>query len=510
MNYPETNIGAALANATVINIAPHEHPEPDFSILDQGRRPPPEIPTIVFGEFGPWAEKAAESVSAPIDYVIAGLLAAASSAIGSACAISPWHGWVAPSALWTALVGNASSGKSAPLDLFTATLKEIERDEQDAVKDDRAAHETKRVSARLKKEAWESDIAEALKEGHHPPPLPDDAIDPGRFNLPRAVVSDTTTEELISILSTNSRILVYRDELAGWMGKLDKYNGGGDRALYLEAFEGRLYTVDRRNHSGEPTVVDNLLVSIAGGIQPDKLMSTLLSGDDDGLPARFLFFWPNPVPPKRPTTSTDKQKLKQALVRLRSLKAEKVEGSDRLKPKVIMLSADAATTFQEWRDEHYRTTKDIVGRLGSFLGKGGGYILRVALVLEYLEWADDSSLPEPTEISRKSIGFAGYLFDDYFRPMAERVYGDAASTDEVRAATQVARLIRSEGIEVLNARNLQRRKIPGLKTAVQVDDAIQVLKEHDVIVMKPASEKSGAGRPSSDFTINPNFLKEAL
>ena len=51
-----------------------------------------------------------------------------------------------------------------------------------------------------------------------------------------------------------------------------------------------------------------------------------------------------------------------------------------------------------------------------------GLVLGIALVLEYLEWAA-SSKPEPEIVSKTSVGYAAYLVDAYYAPMALRCYG---------------------------------------------------------------------------------------
>src|SRR4029453_1691270 len=108
-------------------------------------------------------------------------------------------------------------------------------------------------------------------------------------------------ERMARLLLENPKgMLLYRDELAGWLGALDKYGGAGsDRAFYLEAFGGRRYAVDRVKDA-EPIVVPALTLARMGGIQPDRLHSLLLTGDDDGLVARFLWTWPDRVTPLRP------------------------------------------------------------------------------------------------------------------------------------------------------------------------------------------------------------------
>jgi len=82
-------------------------------------------------------------------------------------------------------------------------------------------------------------------------------------------------------------LMFYRDQLAGFLGAFDKFGGGGsDRAFWAECYNGNFYAVDRVKHA-QPIHIPHLAVSVVGGIQPDRLNSLLLNGDDDGLPARF-------------------------------------------------------------------------------------------------------------------------------------------------------------------------------------------------------------------------------
>ena len=86
---------------------------------------------------------------------------------------------------------------------------------------------------------------------------------------------------------------------------MDKYGGNGaDRAAYIEAYGGRTYIVDRVK-DGASIRVPYFAVGIIGGIQPDRLATMLLSGDDDGLVARFVFSWPEPRAPIRPRRAPD-------------------------------------------------------------------------------------------------------------------------------------------------------------------------------------------------------------
>ncbi len=62
-------------------------------------------------------------------------------------------------------------------------------------------------------------------------------------------------------------------------------------------------------------------LAIIGSIQPDKLIE-IFDAPDDGLTARFLYIYPEPIPPQphQTITGADKrsEKLRSAFTRLRS------------------------------------------------------------------------------------------------------------------------------------------------------------------------------------------------
>lgn len=84
---------------------------------------------------------------------------------------------------------------------------------------------------------------------------------------------------------------MHLDELAGWLGSFERYNAGQSaRAFYLSCWNGGPFLKDRvgkgKNDPDAEIRVDNLAVSILGGIQPDKLEFRDLTSD--GLLQRLL------------------------------------------------------------------------------------------------------------------------------------------------------------------------------------------------------------------------------
>src|SRR5262249_14572737 len=114
---------------------------------------------------------------------------------------------------------------------------------------------------------------------------------------------------------------------------------------------------------------------------------------------------------------------------------------------LIPLSDAAAARFDEWRRVHHQAEKEAAGMYLSWLGKMPGVVLRLAGTLAFLKWSvEKRGTAEPKEIGEAIIDDAITLVDEYFKPMAERVFGDAALPADERNAAAVARLIHARKI----------------------------------------------------------------
>jgi len=116
----------------------------------------------------------------------------------------------------------------------------------------------------------------------------------------RYKTEDATVEKISEILLENPMgILVHRDELTGWLCNLEKQGREGDRAFYLESWNGTgSFDVDRIGRGS--LHIPALCLSILGGIQPGPLSTYVYQATrgekgDDGLLQRFqLLVWPDP------------------------------------------------------------------------------------------------------------------------------------------------------------------------------------------------------------------------
>ena len=104
---------------------------------------------------------------------------------------------------------------------------------------------------------------------------------------------------------------------------------------------------DRVSLKDEAIDIPFCAASLLGALQPDRLSTMLLSGDDDGLAARPLYAWPDPVRSRRPQHKADDSLLTSALLRLSSIEFDKDERGD-VRARIVSLEEMAANEFQSW------------------------------------------------------------------------------------------------------------------------------------------------------------------
>jgi uncharacterized protein DUF3987 len=478
--------------------------DPDPDALQLQRRRPPSLPIEVLGaKWGDWVEHAAEAAASPVDYVVSPLLASASALTGNARWAAANDGWCEPPHLWLCSVGDSGTGKSPAADvLLRDVLPELERrmlgDFPDRLADWRKADELRKAIA----EQWKADVRTAQKQGL-PPPSPPTELSGPEPQAPRLRQSDVTIEKLATILATCPKgVLVTRDELAGWVASMSAYNEAG-RSFWVEAYGGRPYRVERQKLP-EPISIPRLVVSVFGTTQPDKLAG-LAAAPDDGLLSRILWTWPDAVRFRLGKRAPGIEWATEAMDRLRMLELAQDRHGVAVPIRVPLVpeAQDLIETFGQQMQAQQRSSG---GLLTSAIGKARGHALRLSLCLEYLWWCGrDGFDPPPTRISETAFTAAAALVEGYFVPMAERVYGDAATSPQDRNATTLARWILKTKPAEVNVRLLQREaRLPGLRKADDIRGACNVLVEADWLFPPPPRAKEfkpGSGKAA--YVVNP-------
>jgi Protein of unknown function (DUF3987) len=469
--------------------------------------PAPILPLddIVSPSLAHWVKVAAESKGCPPDYVFGALLAVAGSLIGNSRWVSPWEGWEEPPIIFAMAIGAPSSGKSPGIDASIKPLKALEKPLRREAEIELKKWKEKADLADLRESVWRDQVKKAEKAGNELPEKPND-IDVGPSpHLPRLVFSDVTIEKIGMILSRQPKgSLSYRDELSGFLENMARYSGGSDRGFWLEAYGGRSFSVDRVNR--ESLTIDRLTIGIVGGIQPDKLNSLLMIGDDDGLVARILPFWPEPIPVKRPTKNVDSEFMQRALSRLHSLKMF-AQDTDDPRPWFIHLDDGAKTLMDDWRVACRAYEGEASGLLLSFIGKMPGFAARLSLVFAYLDWGcGDQGLDEPREVTKIHFGRACHFLETYALPMAKRAYSAGSIPKAEKAAIRLVTLIRENRWTQFSSREVLRLDRAGLNRKADLDPALQALEDADAI--RPIGpETKGKGRPERSYQVNPALME---
>src|SRR5712671_5044743 len=282
-------------------------PWPEPRPVPQGRPPvPPFSLALLPAALAPWVADIGDRIQCPPDFVAVGAMVAAAAVIGRQIAIRPKRqdDWAVVPTLWGVAVG-------APGSLKSPALAEALRPLRRLITDAQARDEEHRLAQRIRvaeQKARRHDLARRLRgavANQEPPEALQEPVEPARRDPPpvelRYLVNDTTVEKLGELLNQNPNgLLLFRDELSGFLRLMARPGHENDRGFYCEAWNGTgAHTYDRL---GRGTLrIEAACVSVLGGIQPGPLAAylheTFAGGGDDGLLPRFqLAVFPDPPP----------------------------------------------------------------------------------------------------------------------------------------------------------------------------------------------------------------------
>ena len=169
---------------------------------------------------------------------------------------------------------------------------------------------------------------------------------------------------------------------------------------------------------------------------------------------------------------------------------------------IVSLSRSAEDHLEFFGQTMATRSNEAFGTLASALGKARGHVLRLAAVLEFLWWAWEGG-SEPAEISEQAVRASCRLVEEYFIPMAERVYGDAAIPVQERNAMILARYLKQQKLREFNARTLQRTIGGALREADAVKAACTTLVEAGLIREKFSRAGMAPGKKARNYEVNP-------
>jgi hypothetical protein len=373
--------------------------------------------------------------------------------------------WFEAARLWVGLIGNPST-KKTPIIL-------------------RAAKPLKRLDADMwhrylaEKEIYDSLSNEERKLAERP-------------KQQRLRLEDTTIEAAQEVLRHSpDGVLCLQDELSGWFGAMDKYAGhrgsAKDRGFWLQAFHGGPYAYNRISRGAG--LIENLSVSLLGGIQPDPLRKVAADTVDDGLLQRLI-----PIILQHGMLGKD---IPAAHAAGHSYD-ELIEHLHRRSPPPApyMFADNALAIRAELEQKHLNlmSCEATNKKLAAHIGKYDGLFARLCLLWHCIE-EGQGSIGEHT--ARRVADFMYY----FLLPHACSFYvGILGLSDDHERLTAVAGYILAHKLDRITNRDVQRgdRTMRGLKQQ-DIDGIFQQLDALGWI------SQTAAPRPSSPahWIVNP-------
>ncbi|MES2200011.1 MAG: DUF3987 domain-containing protein [Chlamydiota bacterium] len=258
-----------------------------------------------------WMQGLADQMQIPVDFFAVPFLVTIGSIIGRKRALSlrPNTGWFEFPNLWGMLIGRPSVMKSPAMEAVNNPLKKLadqarEKHEVDLKKfktDSKSWEFREKANGEVYKKKYKESL-ESRKSGEMLPEEFKDEDPPVESKKKRYKSDDPTVEKLGEILIENTQgILLFRDEISGWLYSFEKAGRENDRQFFLESWSGKKdFDVDRIARGS--LHIPALFLSIFGSIQPGPLSqyirSTIKGGvGDDGFLQRFsLMIWPDVGP----------------------------------------------------------------------------------------------------------------------------------------------------------------------------------------------------------------------
>jgi len=344
------------------------------------------------------------------DFLSVSFMFTIASVNGNSTKLRVKNGWIAPTVFWFAVVGEPGTMKSHPISTMIEPLKDIDK-------------YNKSIYDNEIKE-WEADEKKGRKPG-----------------FKQIIVTDYTLESLHEIHNRNTRGLgLYRDELVGFLGDMNKYRKGSDEQFWLESFNNKSYIINRVTK--DPVLIDNTMINIIGSIQPQVLANVVANNADNGLVDRFLFTSAESEIYPLSLNDVDMDVIRFYTNSIHTINAaskyDKEEG-----PTLLEMSKEALFKMIEidTRLCEIQRSDDETNGIKNYINKMKTYLPRFALLLFIIDYFYDENIAD-TMIELDHMNRAEHLVN-YFINSARGIFNASEKTNEI---TVVNRIMKQQGM----------------------------------------------------------------
>jgi hypothetical protein len=473
---------------------------------------PPTLADFVLDE--------ADRMPCPPDFIAAALIVCLGSVIGARCGIKPKRrdDWIVTPNLFGGVVGEPASKKSPALSAVTRFVDRLQANEAEKLVEamniyaaEYAAYEARLAAVKGSMKNAASGEGDQLKMAAAVADL-QCLQAPEEPQERRFKSNDSTVEKLGDLLAHNPQgMLVFRDELTGLLASWEKEGKEGDKAFYLEGWNGTgSFNIDRIGRGS--LRIKNLCISVFGGIQPELLERYLAaitsSLDNDGRIQRFqVMVYPNAAAWEwrdRYPVKGAREAVRDLLDRLAAFDPVQhgaAPSDDFVKLPHYCFDDAAQGIFVEWCTElhmvHIANEQNPL--MQQHFGKFEKLFCSIALILHLTEGTIG---PVTATSALRAAAWCEYLTGH-----ARRIYG-LVETAKVSTARRVSRRL-AEGklVDGFTVRDLVRHQWSGVTTTIQAESALAILEDGGHV--QSLEGLNLTGRPTVRYYVNPQIRKAA-
>lgn len=475
----------------------------------------------------------AHRMQCPLEYVAAPLICALGSTIAHSIGVRPKKNdnWTVVPNLWGAIVGPPGRMKSPAINAALRPMYHMDELNHRAYESAKSAFEVQMLQQKAQEDALKEElklVAKAAKSGKPAPGARTEQVvmkdlTQLRMNPPqeptavRCYTNDATLEAIGILLGASQRgILMLQDELMGLLASFEKPGREGERQGYLTSWNGDApHHVDRVSRA--PLRIDPFILSVFGGIQPDRLAhymaDSIGSMGNDGLLQRFqLLMYPDDpvaitvidqVPDQAALDDLNKLFLK--LANLPGQLGAEADSTGKLYFRFDDAAQQRVYTWIGEVDEQARTQEHAI--LAEHLSKYRKLVPALSLIFHVVEIAA-GKVPSGTRIPLDTLLLAldwARLLEEH----ARRVY--AVSTNrQLQAAAVLGKKLEAGRLHNgFSQRDVLRKQWTALKDLDMVRSACDEL-EAAGWIRRVKRESARPGRPASPtYEINPDVCATA-
>jgi hypothetical protein len=477
----------------------------------------PMLPEMLPEAIREYACDVAHRKNVPLDFPATALICFIGNAMGRKFSIQPKdndYTWKEFPNLWGMIIADPSSRKSPALREVDKFVKELEGKHNE--KNERAVRQfkVKCDNIKLQKKQLEKDYIVALKSGKQ---HEIDNVELKQIQLEKQLdslkpkkrqylVNDATVEKLCQILENNPfGVMMYRDELPGFLKVFKKSGYENAREFFLELWSGQGSYNKQRLTEGLDAEIKGLCCGIFGSIQPHKLapyVNEVLSGDgSDGLLPRFqIACYPESIPSRY----VNEQPNLEYEERVRNI----FQTIDKFQPKIDPKTKEYIDEKFLFDYEAQQTYMDYEIALGKdkdkgfhnhameiLKGKYTGLVSTLALIFHVIEISDGK---EPGDVSKANIDMA-ICWCNYLESHACKIYRVSESAYSEGAKALLKMIDEGEIQSSFRASDSYKNRREFLKTKMDADPVLAELCNYGWI----RKVESSLGRYS--FEVHPNF-----